>query len=56
MTIEAIKPLASNCLPTTAYRLQQTGVTNGIPTIEARSLNPTTANPGNLTQLTYGLP
>jgi hypothetical protein len=45
MTIEAITLPASNCLPTTAYHLQQTGVTNGIPTIEARSLNPTTANP-----------
>lgn len=47
MAIEAIKPPVPNCLSTTAYRLQKTGVKNGIPVFKAIPVNPTRTNPGS---------
>ena len=40
MAVGAIKPPVPSCLPTTAYRVQQTGTTNGIPTFHAIPVTP----------------
>jgi len=40
MAVEAIKPPVPSCFPTTAYRVQQTGTTNGVPTFHATPVTP----------------